>query len=208
MLVNMNIGEFLEETASSSPAPGGGSVSALAGALGGALASMVGNLSLGKNLDSEEESWIKEKISKAQEMMTGLKEGIDKDTDAFNEVMKAFKMPKTTEEEKKVRSTAIQEAMKGAANFPYETAQVCLSVMELALEMLEKGNPNAASDAAVAGLMGYAGLNGALYNVKINLGSIKDVGYIDEMKKKIEEIQIASEGLFSKLKVLSEKKIG
>lgn len=207
MLVNMSISEFLEETASSSPAPGGGSVSALAGALGGALASMVGNLSMGKDQDTAVDKWAREKIFEAQEKMNILKDGIDKDTDAFNEVMKAFKMPKNTDEEKKLRSSAIQEGMKGAANFPYKTAEICLAVMELALEMLKRGNPNAASDAAVAGLMGYAGLNGAIYNVKINLGSIKDGEYVKEMNRKVEEIILASEDLFNKLKCLSDEKM-
>jgi len=208
MLVNMNISEFLEETASSSPAPGGGSVAALAGSLAAALSTMVANLSIGKNTEEDQKIWLEEQATLGQSLMQNLKEGIDKDTDAFNKVMAAFKMPKATDEDKKERSAAIQEGMKGAADLPYETAKTSLAVMELSLKMLEVGNPNAASDAAVAGLMAYAGFKGAIYNVKINLSSIKDMAYVDDMKTKIEEMQLKIEESFTRLKVLSDEKIG
>ena len=140
--------------------------------------------------------------------MNGLKESIDKDTDAFNAVMAAFRMPKGTEEEKSKRSKEIQSAFKNAAEVPYNTAVFCLGVMDIATEMLKKGNKNAASDAAVSGLLGYAALNGALYNVKINLNSIKDERYVQQVKKEAENLTLKGEELLSTIKALSQETIG
>jgi formiminotetrahydrofolate cyclodeaminase len=123
-------------------------------------------------------------------------------------VMAAFKMPKATDEEKEARSEAIQEALKEAAELPYETALLCLDVMNMAFDMLKAGNKNAASDASVSGLLGYAALNGALYNVKINLNSIKDAEYVSEMKKKVEGLISESEELLLKIKAESAEIIG
>lgn len=208
MLKDMTIEEFLTETASSTPAPGGGSLSALAGALGAALSAMVGELSMGKDADDETKSMMRDNIGLCTNLMGSLKNGIDKDTEAFNTVMAAFKMPKSSEEEKKRRSEEIQLAMKNAAEVPYETAVNAVEVMSIAKEMLEKGNRNAASDAAVSGLLGYAALNGAVYNVKINLNSVKDVQYVQDMKKKVESLTLRGEEFMKKIKDLSREVIG
>jgi len=204
----MTLEEFLKETASNSPAPGGGSVSALAGALGAALSSMVGNLSIGKDTTREEKAKMQGKIKICTDLIDSLKDGVDKDTEAFNKVMDAFKLPKETDEDKKVRSSAIQEAMKEAAEQPYETALLCIDVMNMSIDMLKEGNKNAASDAAVSGFMGYAALQGAICNVKINLNSIKDSEYVGTMKSKVEELLEEGEHLLSKIKLLSNEIIG
>jgi formiminotetrahydrofolate cyclodeaminase len=208
MLKDMTIEEFLYETASDSPAPGGGSVSALVGALGAALSSMVGELSVGKESNDDIKTEIINYMNECRSLMNGLKESIDKDTDAFNAVMAAFRMPKGTEEEKSKRSKEIQSAFKNAAEVPYNTAVLCLGVMDIATEMLKKGNKNAASDAAVSGLLGYAALNGALYNVKINLNSIKDERYVQQVKKEAENLTLKGEELLSTIKALSQETIG
>jgi formiminotetrahydrofolate cyclodeaminase len=205
MLKDMTIEEFLNETASDSPAPGGGSVSALVGALGAALSSMVGELSVGKDSDDDTIIEIKNYVGECRRIMQLLKESIDKDTDAFNAVMAAFRMPKDTDEQKSIRSKEIQSAFKNAADVPYNTAELCLRVMDIAVEMLDKGNKNAASDAAVSGLLGYAALNGALYNVKINLNSIKDEQYVQQMKEKVDKLVLKGEELLSTIKVMSQQ---
>jgi formiminotetrahydrofolate cyclodeaminase len=208
MLKDMTIEEFLNETASDSPAPGGGSVSALVGALGAALSSMVGELSVGKDSSDDTKIEIKNYMSECRRLMQGLKECIDKDTDAFNAVMAAFRMPKDTDEQKSKRSKEIQSAFKNAAEVPYNTAELCLRVLDIAIEMLEKGNKNAASDAAVSGLLGYAALNGALYNVKINLNSIKDEQYVQQMKIRVDNMILKGEELLSAIKALAQQTIG
>lgn len=208
MLKDMTIVEFLAETASSSPAPGGGSISALAGALGAALSAMVGELSMGKDADDEIKKIMCENIAACKNLMSCLTEGIDKDTEAFNTVMAAFKMPKSSDEEKRKRSQEIQLAMKKAAEVPYETAVHAIEVMNNAMEMLKRGNKNAASDAAVSGLLGYSALNGAIYNVKINLQSIKDSEYVDSMKEKVESLAFRGEELLIEMKKLSREVIG
>lgn len=208
MLKDMTIEGFLAETASNSPAPGGGSVSALAGALGAALSSMVGELSIGKDTDDETKKMMHSYIYSCKNLMKALQEGIDKDTEAFNTVMEAFRMPKAGEAEKEKRMEKIQLAMKKAAEVPYETAVLSLEVMKIALEMLEKGNKNAASDAAVSGLLGFAALNGAMNNVKINLNSVKDTKYVQEMEEKVKSLTLKGEEFLTRIKDLSLKVIG
>lgn len=208
MLINMGIDKFIDETASNSPAPGGGSVSALAGALGAALSSMVGELTLVKETDDKKKKNVEELTSKCKKLIESLKQGVDKDTEVFNTVMAAYKMPKASDDEKKVRSQAIQNALKAATSLPYETALLCLDVMKMAKDMLNAGTKNAASDAAVSGFLGYAGLNGALYNVKININTIKDEKFAGEMKNNVEALVSESEKLLSEIKSISKQLIG
>jgi len=173
-LMDLTVKGFIEELGSNSPAPGGGSVSALAGSMGAALASMVASLTVGKESFKENEEKMREVAQKGVELKERLGILVDEDTNAFNHVMAAFQMPKGTDEEKAARSRAIQEATKQAALLPLEVARHCLAVMELSRVAVTCGNPNALSDAGVSGLMAYAGLQGAIYNVEINLGGIKD----------------------------------
>lgn len=182
-LITKNISEFLNELASSSPAPGGGSVSALAGALGSALISMVGNLTIGKKKYAEVEAEMKNVINESEKLRGKLATLIDKDTDAFNLVMAAFSMPKETDDQKTARAAAIESATKEATMVPLEVMHVCLDAVTLSEAVARKGNTNALSDAGVSALLLRAGCRGAYYNVKINLSSLKDPTFVEKIKQ-------------------------
>jgi formiminotetrahydrofolate cyclodeaminase len=184
----MNIKMFLDELASSSSAPGGGSVAALSGALGAALSSMVCNLTRGKQGYEEAQDEIKEILQRSEELRKQLTELIDKDTEAFNEVMKALKMPKETDDQKEHRRYAMQTAFKHAADVPLETARKCTQILDVARIVAEKGNKNSISDAAVSALMAQTGLQAAMLNVRINLCSIKDTEYVQKVSTELDEL--------------------
>ncbi len=204
-LVSLGITEFLDELASKSPAPGGGSVAALSGALGAALTSMVCNLTIGKEKYQDFEETITLLLKKSETIRKTLTQLIDKDTEAFNEVMKAFKLPKDTTQQKEERKEIIQQAFKTAASIPLETARACLKVLDLTQVVAEKGNQNSISDAAVAALMAHAGVQSAVLNVKINLSSIKDETFVNSTKKEINKIKLKSkEKTYSILDTVSE----
>jgi formiminotetrahydrofolate cyclodeaminase len=187
-LVKQNIKMFLDEVASNSPAPGGGSVAALAGALGAALTSMVCNLTKAKQGYEEVQDEIAEVLEKSEELRKDLTDLIDKDTDAFNEVMKALQMPKETEEQKEQRRTILQTAFKQAAEIPLETARKCVQILHVAHIVAEKGNKNSISDAAVSALMAQTGVQAAMLNVRINLSSIKDPDYVQQVTTELHEL--------------------
>jgi formiminotetrahydrofolate cyclodeaminase len=187
-LVKQNIKMFLDEVASSSHAPGGGSVAALAGALGAALTSMVCNLTKAKQGYEEVQDEIAEVLEKSEELRKDLTDLIDKDTDAFNEVMKALQMPKETEEQKEQRRTILQTAFKQAAEIPLETARKCVQILHVAHIVAEKGNKNSISDAAVSALMAQTGVQAAMLNVRINLSSIKDPDYVQQVTTELHEL--------------------
>ena len=177
MLMEKTVRCFVTELASDSPAPGGGSAAALAGSLGAALTTMVCNLSTDEEKFKQSLPEIQSIRSEAATLMEKLMLAVDEDAQAFNEVMDAYKLPKTSDEEKSKRLATIQQSMKKAALLPLAVAGDCLEALKLAHRILPIGNANAASDAAVAGLMAYAAIQGALYNVKINLGFIKDTDF-------------------------------
>jgi formiminotetrahydrofolate cyclodeaminase len=208
MLIQMKITDFLEELGSNSPAPGGGSISALAGALGGSLTAMVCRLTVDNSKYAEVQSEVEAILAEVDQLSGRLAECVDADTEAFNKVMAAYKLPKAAESEKAARSEAIQEAMVYATNLPLEVASCCLKVLSMAVRVLTIGNSNAASDAAVAGLMAHAGLHGALYNVKINLSSIKEQGYQNDIQSKIALIVKEDERLHNELIAVASKVIG
>lgn len=188
-LVNMKIIDFLNELASNSPAPGGGSVAALSGALGTALSSMVCSLTIGKEKYEEVQDEIKNVYKKSEQIRKKLTDLIDKDTEAFNDVMKAFKMPKETEKQKEDRMKAIQNGYKIATKVPLETAKNCEKILDIAMVVAEKGNKNSITDAAVSALMAQAGVKSAILNVKINLGSIKDEEFVEAISFDIDNLQ-------------------
>lgn len=192
MLIQKNVMDFVATTASKEPVPGGGSIAALAGALSAALAEMVANLTIGKKKYVEVESemiGISEALEvKRQELI----ELIDKDANSFDDVMKAFKMPKETDEEKAARSKAIQEGTKYAASVPLETAKIAYSIMEYSKVVVEKGNTNAVTDGAVSAMMARTAVLSALMNVKINLGSIKDETFVANMTESVNELEAAA----------------
>lgn len=208
MLTEMTITGFLHELGSNSPAPGGGSIAALTGALGGALAAMVCRLTVDNDKYNDVQSEIRLMLTEADQLSAVLAQYIDEDTAAFNKVMAAYKLPKGTNEEKAVRSRDIQEAMRFAAELPLKVAESCLKVLSLANRALVIGNANAASDAAVAGLMAHAGLHGALFNVKINLSSIKDEQFITAAQERMAEIIGQDEHLQQNLLLTAGRKIG
>lgn len=206
MLIDKSIVEFLAELKSDSAAPGGGSAAALAGAIGAALGIMVGNLTVSSAKFEAAHEEGRKLIADLEKCLAALEKYIDEDTKAFNTVIKAYKLPKSTEEEKFGRSSAIQEALKGASNLPLKVANTCLEVLELSGKMLAIGNTNAASDAAVAGRMAQAAMWSAIYNVRINLGSIKDMDFVAGLKGNIEDIVVRSEVLMAQLiKTVDEK---
>ena len=188
-LVDMNVNDFLDELASNSPAPGGGSVAALSGALGTALSSMVCNLTIGKENYDEVQDEIKDVLEKSEKLRIKLTNLIDEDTNAFNDVMNAFKMPKETEQQKDERKKAIQNGYKIAAKVPLETAKTCEEILDITMIIAKIGNKNSITDVAVSALMAQAGVKSAILNVRINLGSIKDEEFVKTTTFKINEMQ-------------------
>lgn len=190
MLMEKTVRDFVVELASDTPAPGGGSASALAGCLGAALTTMVCNLSLDETKYKDHLPEIQAIRSRVSGLLETLGRAVDEDAQAFNEVMNAYKLPKGTDEEKALRLKTIQESMKKAASLPLGVAEASLDALKLAGRILPLGNPNAASDAAVAGLMSYAAVQGALYNVKINLGFIKDAAFCVSLRERVMAISV------------------
>ncbi len=187
-LVGMKVDAFVDEVSSDSPAPGGGSVSALAGSLGAALAAMVANLTVGKK--GYEGAWkeLSALAVRAQAVKDELVRAVDADTNAFNELMEAMKLPKATPAEKAAREAAMQEGYKKAAAVPLETARACVEAVKVCLVAAEKGNANSASDAGVGALMARAGAEGAALNVLINLGAITDAAFKADFTAKAEAV--------------------
>jgi len=177
-LTNLKITEFINEVDSKSPAPGGGSVSALASSLGVALSRMVGHLSVGKKkfkaLDEEIQVEFRNTIESLEAIKEELVDLIDKDTEAFNLIMAAFKLPKETTEEKAHRSLKIEEGTLEAIKVPYRVAEISLDAVSKFKIIKQYGNKNTLSDLGVSTLMLSAGIDGALMNVKINLPGITD----------------------------------
>jgi len=206
MLIDKKVSNFLDELASNSPTPGGGSVAALAGALGAALISMVGNLTTGKKKYEDVEEDIKKIISYAEKLRCELSQLIEEDVKAFNNFMATYKMPKETENEKKIRTEKIQESLIEAAKVPLKVAYKCLEVLSLSREVAEKGNINVISDAGVAVLLAEAALESAILNVKINLRMIKDEKIRTELSSSIKELLLKEKGQKEKvLKIVEER---
>ena len=192
-LIEMTVEKYLDVLASDAPAPGGGSVSALTAAQGAALVMMVCDLTIPKERYSQYKEICREVRKEISAIYDELVIAIDKDTEAFNMVSAAYKLPKDTEEEKKIRTEAIQEATVIATRVPYDTMELCLRGIGITAKAVGKSNPNASSDLGVAALDLLAGIKGAYLNVMINLPSIKDenikaqfVG-AEEMVKKAEQ---------------------
>ena len=207
MLIDKKVSNFLNELASNSPTPGGGSVAALAGALGAALISMVGNLTVGKKKYEDAEEDIKKILSSSEKLRYELSQLIEEDVKVFNNFMSTYKMPKETEDEKKVRAEKIQESLIEAAKVPLKVAYKCLDILSLSKEVAEKGNINVVSDAGVAALMAEAALESAILNVKINLKMITDEKTIEELSSSIQELLLKEKGQKDKVLEIVEEKI-
>ncbi|WP_243174579.1 cyclodeaminase/cyclohydrolase family protein [Desulfofundulus sp. TPOSR] len=209
MLTGMTLKDFLEEVASASPAPGGGSVAALAGALGAALVSMVANLSTAPAgaEAAEREQKMRLILDEAAKLMENLGAAVDEDARAFNRVMEAYRMPKQTGREKEERSLAIQQALQAAALHPLKVAGECLKVLHHCREAVASGNPNALSDAGVASLMAYSGLVGALFNVATNLGGIKDTEFKKKVSAEMKGLMDEAAQVLAEVRVLVNSKL-
>lgn len=212
MLIEKSVKGFIAQTASGEPTPGGGSVSALAGSLGGALTSMVSNLTVGKKAYEELSDDVKTKIQDNAKELAGILEEltniVDEDTNAFDKVMQAFKLPKGTDEEKAARSQAIQDGYKVALEVPLRCAEKCLKVLELQDVYADYGNINAITDVGVGTLLAYAGVEGALFNVTINLGSIKDQEYKKQIEEKVAATLAEAKKLKEELLAVVYKRLG
>jgi len=207
MLKDLSLEKFVQEVASDSPAPGGGSVAALAGAQAAGLLSMYCNLSQNREKLGDIVDMLQESGEEARKLMAGLLEAIDEDTAAFNQVMEAFRLPKESEENKARRKEAIQEATKKAAEIPMHTARNSFRVLSLVNETAGKGNPMAITDLGVANLQAYAGITGACYNVRINLGTIKDRKLVEDFDREVDEILKKGQHMFEENKKIIEKEI-
>lgn len=173
-LVEMNLRRFAQETASENPAPGGGSVSAYVGALGAALSAMVGNLTAHKKGYEDRISYFSEMAEKATACYDQLLNLVDEDTRAFNSIIDAFRLPKTSPEEKKIRKKAIRKATIAAIEVPLQTMKIAAAILPVTLAMVREGNPNSITDAGVGALCIEAAVKGAGMNVKINAASLDD----------------------------------
>ncbi len=186
---DMSVAGFIESLASGEPTPGGGSASAIAGSMGAGLVSMVANLTLGRKKYAAIADTVEKMQLEAEALRHRLLALADADSDAYGKVMSAFKMSKDTPEQKELRSKAIQEGLKGAAEVPFKVAEAAVAVRRLAGEISAIGNPNAHSDAAVAQALAVAAFKGAAANVAINLDSIKDEDFVKMMMDRLEALR-------------------
>ncbi len=205
-LVDMNLVEFANETASESPAPGGGSISAYSGAMGVSLATMVANLSSHKRGWDERWEEFSDWAEKGQQLKDELLFLVDEDTQAFNKIMDAFGLPKGNDAEKAARHQAIQDASKYAIEIPFKIMQKSYESMEVIKAMAEIGNPNSVSDAGVGALCARTAVMGAYLNVKINAADVEDKAFVEEKLKQGAEIEAKTIALETEiLKVVNEK---
>jgi glutamate formiminotransferase/formiminotetrahydrofolate cyclodeaminase len=194
-LASMKLNEFADEVSRASPAPGGGSIAALAGSLSASLAAMVANLTFGKKSMADRREEMEQLAMSCQAVKDDLLRAVDEDTEAFTEVLVAMRLPKGTPEERAARDQAIQAGTKHATDVPYRTAELSLAAMRLCRAAAEKGLPASVSDAGVGALMARAGVLGAIYNVQINLGSITDAEWVAKRRAGLTELRAECETL-------------
>ncbi|OQX79129.1 MAG: glutamate formimidoyltransferase [Bacteroidetes bacterium 4484_249] len=207
-LVDMTITDFANETASESPAPGGGSIAATMGAMGAALGTMVANLSSHKRGWDDRWEEFSDWAEKGKYYQNELLKMVDEDTNAFNKIMDAFGLPKKTEEDKAIRNKAIQDATKYAIEIPYRVMQLCYDSMEVMKAMAEIGNPNSISDAGVGAIAAIAGVKGAFLNVKINAGGLDDKAFVEDIINKGKDLQKKAALLQKEILNIVDKGIG
>jgi methenyltetrahydrofolate cyclohydrolase len=199
-----SIQSFLDELASKSATPGGGSVSALMGAQSAALTSMVCNLTIGKPKYAEVETEMQALLQKSEALRAKLTGLIKADVDVFNRLMAAYGLPKETDEEKIVRTEAIQTVLKAATEVPLDCARACAEAIELSRCAANKGNLGVISDAGAAVLAGYSGLKSAALNVYINTGSLKDRQFAEtklaELETILKDVDIVVEDVYQSVK--------
>jgi glutamate formiminotransferase/formiminotetrahydrofolate cyclodeaminase len=206
-LIDMDLVKFCHTTASEAPAPGGGSIAAYMGALGAALGTMVANLTANKF--RHEDTWevYSDWAEKGKYYHDLLLKMVDEDTNAFNKIMDAFGLPKSSTEEKEIRSKAIQDATKFAIEIPLQTMKLCCDSMEVMLEMAKNGLEASLSDAGVGALAARAGVQGAFLNVKINSGSYKDKTFVEKVLREGSEIEKKALAIEAEVMALVNSKI-
>ncbi len=187
-LIRMNLRAFADETASESPAPGGGSISAYVGSLGAALGTMVANLSAGKRGWEDKIATFSDYAAQGQTIKDTLLTLVDEDTNAFNKIMNAFGLPKGTDEEKKARTAAIEDATKYACEIPFKVMETAYAAMSMLQGMIEQGNPNSITDAGVGVLCVKTAVRGAYFNVLVNAQGLKDRAYAEDIKAKAKSL--------------------
>jgi len=207
-LVRLSLADFADETASESPAPGGGSIAAYAGALGAALATMVANLSASKT--GWEKKWeaFSDWAEKGQHLKDRLLAMVDEDTHAFNRIMEAFRMPKSSDEEMRERQRAVQEATRHAMDVPFRVMELSLESFGIIRAMAETGNPNSVSDAGVGALCARAAVRGAFLNVRINAAGCDDKAFVDSLLRKGEALLSDAEKAEADVLRIVDGKIG
>ena len=206
MLKDLNIVEFADETASNSPAPGGGSIAALNASMAASLLAMVAGLTVGKKKYMDVSERMEELQTELNKYKDEFVEGIDRDANSFNGVMDAMKLPKETDEEKELRSEKIQEGYKAAIEVPLVLGTKVTELYDYARELAEKGNSNAITDVAVALLNIKAAVEGAFLNVIINLNSLKNQDYRRELEEKMDSVRkIVDKNHEEIMKIVDEK---
>lgn len=198
-LISMDLNKFTEEVASESPAPGGGSVAAYLAATGIALATMVANLSSHKRGWDDRSPYFSDWAEKGEMLRRKLVSAVDADTESFNKVMEAFGLPKATQEEKAIRSEAIQTAQVGAVLVPLEVMKTAFAAMPVAKAMAEEGNPNSITDAGVGASALFSGIYGAYLNVLINIKDLKDRAQADAFKTEADQILAQARNMESEI---------
>lgn len=200
LLNELSISDFAAKLASAEPAPGGGSAAALCGLMGTSLLEMTINLSLGRPEFARESDVLAEKQKELARVHIELQLLIDRDAQAFRGVMAAYQMPKQTEESKKLRLQAIQDAFRQAAEIPLETARVTLESLEIARFLCGRVNPHVVSDLAVGALACHSGLVGALLNTAINLPSLKDETLVKGLYGQVHLLRTAADDLLADIR--------
>lgn len=206
-LINMNLKKFADTTASESPAPGGGSISAYIGSLGAALTAMVANVSANKRGWDHKIEQMSLCGEKAQAIKSTLLKLVDEDTHSFNKVMEAMALPKSTDEEKEIRKQAIQNATKYAMEVPFKVLKTSFSIMELAKEMAQDGNPNSVTDAGVGVLCARSAVIGAFLNVKVNASGLDDKEFCNKLISEGEELVSKTKELEEEILKIVESKL-
>lgn len=204
-LTDLSTKEFLTLLASDAPAPGGGGAAAVAGGIAAALASMLANLTIGKKKFAEHEAEAKSLLQEAELLRQKMLQLTEQDAEVFAQFMQCYKLPKNTETEQQVRSQAIRNAAKKAAEIPMEIAVLSVKIMEITAQLAVIGNPAVITDGAVSGLLARAAVRSSVYNVLVNLPLTKDEAYNQNMSAKAELLEQQAEKLEQEILALTDK---
>ncbi|HEX2916594.1 MAG TPA: cyclodeaminase/cyclohydrolase family protein [Chloroflexia bacterium] len=208
MLAESNLPDFIARLGSSEATPGGGGAAALSGASAAGLVTMVARLTTGKPAFAAIEERLQQIIAQGDRLQSELLGAIDDDALAFEQVMAAYGLPRSTDEEKKTRQATLQPALVGATESPLQIARRCLQVVQMAAELAETGNPQTITDAGTAATLAEAALQGAVFQARVNLKSIKDSAYVTEKKAEIESLLQTAQAARSRALAAVNQKLG